>query len=639
MTSAATRDWPAAVVTAARLVTFTVTCLVLYWGQVVLIPIALAALITFLLTPLVSRLDRLGSPRVLSVLVVSCVTAGVLGGMGYVVVGQLGEFAGELPAHRKNILAKVRDLRDFTRGGAIENVQSTIDDISGGPEVTATPNPPAAPPGGEREQGAAAFQPAPAAAEPEPVRVQIVPERPQLFSDAETWTPALDAAATFGLTMLLAIFMLIWREDLRNRFVSLAGATSMVITTKAVVEAGGRISRYLRMQLLINATMGIAVGVGLFFIGVPYAPLWGFAAAIFRFVPYVGPWIAALLPISVSLITAPGWEQVALVLVLFAVLELLSNNVMEPWLYGQSVGLSSVAIIVSAIFWTWLWGSVGLVLATPLTVCLVVLGRYIPAFAIFDRLLSDRPVLEAHLLLYQRLLSRDEDGAEDIVERHLGEHSLTETCEELLLGALIALKSDLDAGRITANESDFVAKGLREMVEDLPAAPDDERGPTRAANSAAVIGFPVRDTLDEVALHILRVLLQSERIEIDVLSADLLLGERVAAVEAKLPAAVCMASLPPGDLTALRHSCKRLRVSHPNVVQIVVGRLGLREAPARSTELLHTAGANQVHATLAELRDAVRQIARNAPLAAEPGKAAQPRCTPFAPAVALATTT
>ena len=180
-----------------------------------------------------------------------------------------------------------------------------------------------------------------------------------------------------------------------------------------------RISRYLLMQFIINATMGLAVGVGLSFIGVPYAALWGLAAAIFRYVPYVGPWIAAALPIAVSLITAPGWEQVALVIVLFAILELFSNNLMEPWLYGQSVGLSALAVIVSAIFWTWLWGPIGLVLATPLTVCLVVLSRYIPELAVFDRLLSERPALLPHLWLYQRLLARDEDEAEDVVEQHL----------------------------------------------------------------------------------------------------------------------------------------------------------------------------------------------------------------------------
>src|SRR5690606_32424345 len=184
----------------------------------------------------------------------------------------------------------------------------------------------------------------------EPVRVAVEPER-TLLGDGEFLDPVFQAAATAGLTMLLSIFMLIKREDLRNRLVSLAGQASLAVTTKAFSEAGQRISRYLLMQFIINASMGLAVGVGLYFIGVPYSALWGLAAAVLRYIPYLGPWMAALLPISVSLITAPGWEQVVIVVALFVVLELLSNNVMEPLLYGQSVGLSAIAVIVSAIFW------------------------------------------------------------------------------------------------------------------------------------------------------------------------------------------------------------------------------------------------------------------------------------------------
>lgn len=595
------REWPHSLVTAARLVTFAVTCLGLYWGQVVLIPIALAALITFLLAPLVTRLDRIGLPRTSSVLLIMVVTAGLIGGAGYVIVGELSELAAELPAHRQNIRSKVRDLRSFMSGGAIENVQSTLEDING--EVLNAAPPPASDddaPAAEQRSGGRESQ---RAEEREPVLVQVVPER-RLVGRAETWTPALDALATFGLTMLLAIFMLIWREDLRNRLVSLAGATSVVRTTRALEEAGARISRYLRMLFIVNATMGIAVGIGLYFIGVPYAPLWGFAAAILRYIPYIGPWIAAALPITVSLVTAPGWEQVALVVALFTVLELISNNVMEPWLYGQSVGLSALAVIVSAIFWTWLWGPVGLVLATPLTVCLVVLARNIPALAIFDRLLSDRPALESHLVLYQRLLARDEDGAEDIVESYLAEHSMLETCEGLMLGMLLGLKRDADADRVTAEEVEFVVDGLTAMAEDLPAA--NAEAPKLAVT---IMGLPVRGHLDECALHILRALLRSDRCDVEILSADTLLAERVAHVHEQAPAVVCVVSLPPGDLTASRHICKRVKARSPGTT-LVVGRLSEDVSPVRSTELLRTAGADAIATTLAELRDAVLGAAR-----------------------------
>src|SRR5690606_18205875 len=411
--------------------------------------------------------------------------------------------AEELPEYRDNIRTKLADLRALTRGGTMERVQSTIRDISGDVESDVAEE-------RGRDGGAA-----PGVQIEEPVRVRI--EESRFLGEAEYLTPVASIAATAGLTMLLSIFMLIKREDLRNRLVSLAGHTSLVVTTKAFAEAGQRISRYLLMQFVINATMGIAVGVGLLVLGVPYAALWGLSAAVLRYVPYVGPWIAALLPISVSIVTAPGWEQVALVVGLFIVLELLSNNVMEPWLYGQSVGLSTIAVIVSAIFWTWIWGPIGLVLATPMTVCVVVLARYIPALGFFERLLSEEPALQPHLSLYQRLLARDEDEAEDIVEAYREQHSLAETCDDLLLGTIIALKRDLAANRIVQADGDFVECVLEEIIDDLSAA--DREGAEAAVEEdvrrALVIGLPVRDNLDELALQLLRLLLGEEPCELD----------------------------------------------------------------------------------------------------------------------------
>ena len=233
------------------------------------------------------------------------------------------------------------------------------------------------------------------------------------------------------------------------------------------------------MQFIVNASMGLAVGVGLYFIGVPYAALWGLTAGVLRYIPYVGPWIAALLPITVSLVTAPGWQQVALVVGLFVVLELLSNNVMEPLLYGHSVGLSSLAVIVAAIFWTWLWGAVGLVIATPITACLVVLSSYVPALGAIGRLLGERPALKPHETLYQRLLARDVDEAD--AHRHAlhrNERSLDDALQ-LVLDALLALKRDLQAGRVSAEDGEFVISGAARLARGAPhadvAAPRSER--------------------------------------------------------------------------------------------------------------------------------------------------------------------
>jgi predicted PurR-regulated permease PerM len=612
MRAAAQRDTPNTLLMAARLASFAVICLALYFGQVVLIPIALAALITFLMSPLVARLDHWGLPRIVSVMVVTGSLTGLIGGLGYVVVGELGELAEELPTHRQNIRSKMADLRAMTRGGTIERVQRTIEQLSEDVEQdAAAENPqPDAPAGADQDD--------------EPVRVAIEAET-QLLDEAVFLGPVLEAVATGGLTMLLSIFMLIKREDLRNRLVSLAGQSSLVVTTKAFAEAGRRISRYLLMQFFINASMGLAVGVGLYLIGVPYAALWGLSAAVLRYIPYVGPWVAALLPIAISIMTAPGWEQVLLVVSLFVVLELFSNNVMEPWLYGQSVGLSAMAVVVSAIFWTWLWGPVGLVLATPITACVVVLARYIPALGAFDRLLSERPALQPHLWLYQRLLARDEDEAGEIIDKYTAEQPLVQTCDELLLGTLTALKRDLCAGTIAPEDGEFVVSALQEIIDDLPPPPTEsaEGGPVRQFEGEAVllIGSP-GDELDSIALRLLAVVLRDEHCDLEILPHEMLIGERIAQVEAQRPAAVCIPSLPPGDLTPTRHASKRLRARLP-ALKLIVGRLGDQQAPVRSTRILRGAGAQQVAASLAEMREALLPIVREARSAAAAAESAK----------------
>jgi hypothetical protein len=298
------------------------------------------------------------------------------------------------------------------------------------------------------------------------------------------------------------------------------------------------------MQFIINATMGLAVGVGLYFIGVQYAALWGLAAAVLRYLPYVGPWIAALLPITVSLVTAPGWEQVVTVIGLFLVLELLSNNVMEPLVYGHSVGLSSLAVIVAAIFWTWLWGPVGLVIATPITACLVVLSSYVPALEAIGRLLGERPALKPYETMYQRLLAKDVDEADGIIAKYRERHTIDEACG-LVLATLLALKRDLQAGRVSADDGVFVLEALHEAVEDLRTAEVPAPYDPAAPEPVALLGAPGRDPLDALVLELARVLVRSEPATLEVLSTDLMPGQAFEAIEAKKPAAVIVPSLPP----------------------------------------------------------------------------------------------
>jgi predicted PurR-regulated permease PerM len=590
-----TRDWPASVLVATRLMSLAVLCAALYWGQAVLVPLVLAALLTFLLSPLVTRLDRLRVPRVVGVLLVMTFVGGIIGGLGYVVAGQLRSFAAELPMHRQNIRAKIREAVAFTRGGAIEHVQDTIEEISDVVEEGAEPPTPAR----ERPRD-----------DDEPMRVTIEQSPPSL-GNAQWLGPLFGAVGTFGLTLLLAIFMLVKREDLRDRLVSLSGRPSLVVATKAFADAGARISRYLVMQFIVNASMGVAVGVGLYFIGVPYAALWGLAAGVLRYIPYVGPWVAALLPITVSLVTSPGWGQTALVVALFVVLELLSNNVMEPLLYGHSVGLSELAVIVAAIFWTWLWGPVGLVIATPITACLVVLSTHVPALGAIGRLLGERPALKPHETVYQRLLARDVDEADAIVTRCLNEQSLEEALQ-VVLDALLALKRDLQAGRVSAEDGELVLSGIRDVLDELaatePAASDEPAPP----HPVLLMGAPGRDPLDAVVLELVRVLLRGEPLTLEVLSTDLMVGEALTEIEAKAPAAVVVPSLPPAGLAPARQLCMRLHARIPSL-PLVAARLGDPESELGDrAALLQTAGCAQVATSLGALKGTLARIARAA---------------------------
>ena len=594
-----TRDWPASVLVAARLISLAVLCAALYRGQAVLVPLVWAALLTILLSPLVTRLDRLRVPRIVGVLLVMTLAGAAIGGVGYVVAGQLRTFAAELPMHQQNIRTKIRQVIAFTRGGALEHVQDTIEDIGNVVEESTDPPPSAR----ERRR------------DDEPLRV-TVEESPALMGNAQWLGPLFGAVGTVGLTLLLAIFMLVKREDLRDRLVSLSGGPSLVVATKAFADAGARISRYLVMQFVVNGSMGVAVGVGLYFIGVPYAALWGLAAGVLRYIPYVGPWIAALLPIIVSLVTTPGWQQVAMVVSLFVVLELLSNNIMEPLLYGHSVGLSELSVIVAAIFWTWLWGPVGLVIATPITACLVVLSTHVPALGSIGRLLGDNPALKPHETVYQRLLAADVDEADAILTRCHKEQSLDDALQ-VLLEALLALKRDLQAGRVSAAEGEVVISGMHDLLEELGTADStaDEAAPERPV---LLMGVPGRDPLDAVVLEIVRALLRAEPLTLEVLSTDLMTGEALAAIEAKAPAAVIVPSLPPAGLAPARQLCMRLRARVPTV-PLVAARLGDPESEAADrVALLETAGCAEVAVSLGALKNTLARIARSALESASP---------------------
>jgi predicted PurR-regulated permease PerM len=340
-----------------------------------------------------------------------------LGGIGCVVTWQFTALANELPQHAENLKHKLADLRGMGHGGVIEKVQQTIEEVLS--ERHQAPPP--------RSGGLSGTEPE----RPVPVVVQ----GPSVLWSLPT---LLEPLASAGLVVVLVIFMLLKHSDLRNRLIRLEGYRQLTTATKALDEAGQRISRYLLMQSIINGSFGVGVGLGVFLIGVPYALLWGFLAATLRFIPYVGPGLATILPSAPSLAVFPGWWQPVLVIGLIAALELTNFMVLEPWLYGQSAGVSEVALLVAVAFWTWLWGPVGLLLATPLTVCLSVLSRYIPQLDFINTLMGDEPALELPTIYYQRLLAKDADEAAEVVETYEQTHAPEDVYDDIVVPAALA---------------------------------------------------------------------------------------------------------------------------------------------------------------------------------------------------------
>jgi predicted PurR-regulated permease PerM len=547
----------------------------LYWLQAVLIPLALAVLLTFLLSPVVSTLQRRGLGRVPSVLVTVLLALSILSGLGWTLARQLVTLADELPRYSLNIHHRIADLRGASKGGSMEKVQKAVEDVVGEIQKTDTL-------GGPRQKP-----------------VAVVLEAPSLLVHLPT---LLQALASAGVVTVLAIFMLLERREIRDRLILLIGYRRMTATTRALDEAGTRISRYLLMQSIINGSFGVAVGFGLFLIGVPYAVTWGFLAAALRFIPYLGPFVAALLPLALSLAVFPGWLQPALVVGLFLVLEPITGSVMEPWLYGQSAGVSQVALLIALTFWTWLWGPAGLLMATPLTVCLIVLGKHLPALGFIVVLMGDRPVIETKARYYQRLLARDQDEAIDIVEAYVNTDGRESVYDTVLLPALYYAKQDRDRGLLSEGDAQFVGQATREILDvlahDAPAPSERDLGDHPGPDTRVrIVGYPARDEADVVALEMVRHLLDPARYRMEVSRTGMLVAEVLAYVDLHRPALLCIGAVAPGGLSQARHLCKRLRSQCPEL-KIVVGRWGLHDEKDADREQLLAAGADHVETTV-----------------------------------------
>ncbi|MDR6100002.1 putative PurR-regulated permease PerM [Agrobacterium larrymoorei] len=426
---------------------------ILYVGQEVFIPLALALLLTFTLAPIVSFLRKRRVPKIAAVLMAVASAFLVIAAFGFIVAGQVANLADNIPTYQRNIVAKVQALSHAGSGnGILEHVSKVVERIGSEMQDTA-----------EESKEDAASQ----STRRDPMPVEIITRSNPVQTLGNFILPLISPFATAGLVIVLVIFMLLEREELRDRFIRLVGLGDLHRTTAALQDAGKRVGKYLLMQLVVNALYALPIAIGLWLLGIPNAILWGLLTLVLRFVPYIGPAIGMILPLFLALAIAPGWSLVAWVAALFIVTELVSNNVVEPWLYGSHTGLSPLAIIVSAIFWSWLWGPVGLMLSTPLTVCLVVLGRHVPQFGFLDVLLGNEPVLQPQEKLYQRLLAGDPNEATDNAEDFLEDEYLLDYYEQVGFPALKLGEMDRQRGVMTEAQIALFASTTQTLIGNL----------------------------------------------------------------------------------------------------------------------------------------------------------------------------
>jgi predicted PurR-regulated permease PerM len=541
---------------------------ILYFAQSVLIPLALATLFAFLLAPFATKAERWGFNRISATLIVVLVALAVVASLGWTMERQFTAVAGRLPEYRQSIETK---FQGFMRSGRFvekvrDEIQRSVKDIS-----NASASAPQA------------AEPAPPVAtndSPWPVRVVPEPESP--ITLAIKYLGAIFAPLlTAGIVFVFVIFILLRREDLRERMIQLLGEGHLSTTTEVLDEAARRVSRFLVAQSVINLSFGALVAWGIWVIGqtlgdgqseVRTALLAGTLCAALRFVPYVGVWIGAALPLGIAFATFPGNGVFFCTLAMFVGLEFIVGQFVEPRVLGGSTGLSPIAVLAAALFWTWLWGPIGLLLSTPLTVLLVLMGKYVPQLAFLDVLLGDKPTLDPPMRIYQRLIAGDDANAMDIAEEYLKEMPLEKVYDEILLPALATAQRDWHHGRLNDEQHDFARLTMREIVDTLAA--QAAKRPSPDANlphgsELHVLCLPARDESDEIVGLMLQHLLEPRGYRVTVLSAASLASEMMDLIERQNADAVVISALPPQAAAHARYLLKRLLSRHPDLTVVL----------------------------------------------------------------------
>ncbi|MGD0000485.1 MAG: AI-2E family transporter [Bryobacteraceae bacterium] len=586
----------------------------LYFAREILIPLALAVILTFVLSPVVALLERARIGRALSVAVTVLVAMAAAGGVSWIIAVQLVEVAEDFPTYRQNIHAKMEALR-IPSEGPLGLAANSLKEI--GREISSpyAPAPAAGAAAQIRKQRSAPITTA------APLPVQIVPQAAgELDYLRELVQPVVRPLAEAGLVLIFTIFMLIKRFDLRHRLFRLVGLGQINMMTQALDDAARRVSRYLLMQILVNAGFGTLFGIGLYFIGVPNPALWGAVAGILRIVPYLGTMLAAAMPIALSLAAFNSWLPPLLVFLVFVGLELIIGNFVEPWLYGTNTGISSLALLVAAVFWTVLWGPAGLILSTPLTVCVVVLGRYVPQFSFLHILLGDEEVLGAEAQIYQRLLAMDQPEAHAIVDRFLKEKPLVELYDSVFIPALSLVEEDRHKGALDTTREEFVYLSISELINELsehqPArdsAPAEEAavesGPAERVN-ANIICLPANDRADEVtAVMLAQLLEQAGHAALSLPIALAAPAALLALLEKRQDDIICISALPPYAFPPARTMCKLIRERFPNL-KLVVGVWGYSGDTEKAKARFERTQPDRLLTSLAQAVEQIQELIR-----------------------------
>lgn len=587
---------------------------ILYLAREILIPLVFAIVLTLVLSPAVSWLHKLGLGRLPSVLLLMVVSIAIMGGAGWVIFNELVEVVNDLPSYQQNIHNKIEAMRAPGKG-AVAKAAASVKEL--GKELS-SPTVPLALPAPMHGRRGTANQAGGT------VPVAIVAEPANEFDYVrQLATPVLAPLAILGMVLIFTVFLLTEQSDLRNRVFRLAGLDHLNVMTQALDDATRRVSRYLMMQLLVNAIFGVLCGTGLYFIGVPYAVLWGGVAAILRIVPYVGSLVAASLPLLLSLAVFDHWMPPLLVFLLFATLELVTGNFVEPWLYGMHTGISALAILLATVFWAALWGPAGLILATPLTVCVVVLGRHVPHLSFLHILLGDQPVLAAEAQVYQRLLAMDDHEARAVADVYLSENSLVQLYDSVIIPALTMAEQDRHKGALDPAREEFVFLSVKEMIAEFseqtassePADPDTstdgEMEGKLAGAGGRILCLPVNDEADEIAAAMLAQLLDQAGRPALSLPLDPSLQHLTAIVEPARSDVFCLSAVPPFAFAHARTLSRLLQVRFPRI-KIVIGVWGFSGDTERALQRFQPKRPDKL---VTSLGDAVAYFAGSAPAA------------------------